>query len=88
MPYTQTSESVIKNLKKEKTRCNHREKEKRKIVSEYHWSNRKRKNGIFLDIARERNKLWRMKITTVPIIVGALWIVSKSLAKRMKLFEI
>lgn len=47
-----------------------------------------RKNGIFLDIARERNKLWRMKITTVPIIVGALWIVSKSLAKRMKLFEI
>ena len=44
------------------------------------------KKDKYLDFARE--KLWNMKVTFIPIIIGALGTVSKRLLKRLKDMEI
>ena len=38
----------------------------------------------FLDLTRELKKLWNMKMTVIPIVVGALGIDAKGLEKRLK----
>ena len=37
------------------------------------------KRDKYLDFAREQEKLWKMKATVIPILVGALGIAAKSL---------
>ena len=46
-----------------------------------------KKDKFFL-LARELKKLWNMKVTVIPIVVGTLGMVPKSLAKRLGKFEI
>ena len=41
-----------------------------------------------LDLARELKKLWNMKVTVIPIVVGALGTVTKGLVKRPEDLEI
>ena len=36
----------------------------------------------YLDLARELNKLWNMKVKVIPIVVGALETVQKKLGKK------
>ena len=38
----------------------------------------------YLDLARELKKLWNMKMTVVPLVVGALGTPAKALEKRLK----
>ena len=38
----------------------------------------------YLDIARELKKQLNMKVTVIPVVVGALGTVPKSLEKRVK----
>ena len=38
-----------------------------------------KKMNIYLDLAKELNKLWNMKMTVIPIVVGALGTVPKGL---------
>ena len=41
-----------------------------------------------LDIARELKKLWSMKMTVIPIVIGALGTVSKGLVEGLEDLEI
>ena len=38
----------------------------------------------YLDLARELKKVWNMKVTVVPLVVGALGTPAKALEKRLK----
>ena len=42
----------------------------------------------YLDLARELKKLWDMKVTIIPIVIGALGTVTESLVQRLKDLEI
>ena len=42
------------------------------------------KNEKYLDLARELNEVWNMKMTVVPLVAGALCITAKALEKRLK----
>ena len=42
----------------------------------------------YLDLARELKKLWNMKITIVPIVIGALGTVTKGLLKGLEDLEV
>ena len=42
----------------------------------------------YLDLARELKKLWNMKVTIVPIVIGALGIITKGLLKGLEELEI
>ena len=46
------------------------------------------KKDKYFDLARELIKLWNMKVTIVPIIIGAFGTVTKGLLKRLKDLEI
>ena len=46
------------------------------------------KKDKFLDLAREIKKLWNMKVTIVPIVIGALGIVTKGILKSLEDLEI
>ena len=46
------------------------------------------KKDKYLDLAREIKKLWNMKVTIVPIVVGALGTVTKGLLKGLEDLEI
>ena len=46
------------------------------------------KKDKYLDLARELKKLWNMKMTFIPIIIGALGTVTKGLIKRLEDLEI
>ena len=46
------------------------------------------KKDKYLDLARELKKLWNMKVTFIPIIIGALVRVTKGLIKGLKDLEI
>ena len=47
------------------------------------------KKGQYLDLARElKKKLWNMKVTILPIVIGAFSAVTKRLLKRLEDFEI
>ena len=42
----------------------------------------------YLDLARELKKVWNMKVTVVPLVVGALGTPAKALKKRLKIIVI
>ena len=46
------------------------------------------KKDKYLDLARELKKLWNMKVTVVPIVIGALDTIIKGLLKGLEDFEI
>ena len=46
------------------------------------------KRDKYLDLARERNNLWNKKVTVIPIKLGALGTVLKSLVRGLKESEI
>ena len=41
-----------------------------------------------MDLARELKKVWNMKVTVVPLLVGALGTSAKALEKRLKTIDI
>ena len=41
-----------------------------------------------MDLARELKKLWNMKVTVIPIVIGALSTVTEELVKGLKDLEI
>ena len=45
------------------------------------------KKDKYLDLARKLTKLWNMKVTIVPLVIGALGTVTKGLLKDLKAFE-
>ena len=46
------------------------------------------KNGKYLVFARELKKLWNMKVTNIPIVIGAFGIVTKGLSKGLEDLEV
>ena len=46
------------------------------------------KKGKYLDLARELKKLWNMKVTIMPIVIGAFGTVTKGLLKGLEDLEI
>ena len=46
------------------------------------------KKDKYLDLARELKKLWNMKVTIVPIVIGALGTVTKGLLKGLEYLEV
>ena len=46
------------------------------------------KGNKYLDLARELRELWNMKVTVIPIIIGALGTVPKCLVRRLEELEI
>ena len=46
------------------------------------------KKNIYLRLARELKKLWNMKVTIVPIVIGALGTITKGLLKGMEDLEV
>ena len=51
-------------------------------------SNNNNNNNKYLDHAREVKKLWNMKVTIVPIVIGALGTITKGLLKGLEDLEI
>ena len=47
-----------------------------------------KKKDKYLDLARELKKLWNMKVTIVPIVIGALSTLSKGLLKGLEDLEV
>ena len=60
------------------------------LVPAYHKINLKEseKKGKYLDLARELKNLWNMKVTIVPIVIGALGTVTKGLSKGLEDLEV
>ena len=46
------------------------------------------KKDVYFDLSRERKKKWKLKMTVIPIISGAIGTVTKGLIKRSEVFEI
>ena len=46
------------------------------------------KRHKYLDLAREWKKLWNMKVTIVPIVIGALGTITKGLLKSLEDLEV
>ena len=46
------------------------------------------KKDKYLDLARELKKLWNMKVTIVPIAIGAFDTITKGLLKRLEDLEV
>ena len=46
------------------------------------------KRDKYLDLARELKKLWNMKVTIIPIVIGAFGTVTKGLLKGLKDLEV
>ena len=46
------------------------------------------KKDKYLDLARELKKLWNMKVTIVPIVIGALGTITKGLLKGLEDLDI
>ena len=42
------------------------------------------KSDKYLDLARELEKLWKLKVTMIPIVIGALTTVTKGLVQRLE----
>ena len=42
------------------------------------------KRDKYLDFARELRKLWNMKVTIIPVVIGALGTVTKGLVKGLE----
>ena len=46
------------------------------------------KKDKYLNFARELKKLWNMKVTVIPIVIGALGTVTKGLVQELENLEI
>ena len=46
------------------------------------------KKDKYLDLARERKKLWNMQVTIIPIVIGAFGTVTKGLLKGLEDLEV
>ena len=46
------------------------------------------KKDKYLDLARELKKLWNMKVTSVPIMIGAFGTITKGLLKGLEDLEV
>ena len=46
------------------------------------------KRDKYLDLARELKKLWHMKVTIIPIVIGAFGTVTKGLLKGLEDLEV
>ena len=46
------------------------------------------KRDRYLELARELKKLWNMKVTTIPIVIGAFGTVTKGLLKSLEDLEV
>ena len=46
------------------------------------------KKDKYLDLAREMKKLWNMKVTIVPIVIGAFGTITKGLLKGLEDLEV
>ena len=46
------------------------------------------KKDKYLDLARELKKLWNMKVTIVPIVIGAFGTITKGLLKGLEDFKV
>ena len=46
------------------------------------------KRDKYLDFARELNKLWNVKVTIIPIVIGAFGTVTKGLLKGLEDLEV
>ena len=46
------------------------------------------KKDNYLDLAKELKKLWNMKVTIVPIVIGALGTITKGLSKGQEDLEV
>ena len=46
------------------------------------------KKDKYLDLARELKKLWNMKVTIIPIVIGAVGTVTKGFLKGLEDFEV
>ena len=46
------------------------------------------KKDKYLDLARELKKLWNIKVTIVPIVIGALGTITKELLKGLEDLEV
>ena len=46
------------------------------------------KKNKYLDLARELKKLWNIKVTIIPFIIGALSTVTKGLLKGLEVLEV
>ena len=57
-------------------------------VSAEHRIKVKEKRDNYLDLARELKKLWNMKVTVIPIVIGALSTVTKGLVQALENLEI
>ena len=55
-----------------------------------HWIKLKEceKKNKYLDLARELNKLWNMKVTIIPIAIGAFGTVTRGLLKELEDLEV
>ena len=49
---------------------------------------KKNKNNKYLDLARELKTLWNMKVTIVPIVIGAFGTITKGLLKAWKTWKL
>ena len=50
--------------------------------------NEREKEDKYLDLAREFEKLWNVKVTIVPIVIGAFGTVNKGLLKGLEDLEV
>ena len=59
-------------------------------VSADHWIELKKceKKDKYIDLARELKKLWNMKVTIIPIVIGAFGTVTKELLKALEDLEV
>ena len=55
-------------------------------TTEWNWTNVKRDK--YLDLAKELKKLWNMKVTIIPIVIGARGTVSQGLVQGLEDLEI
>ena len=46
------------------------------------------KKDNYLDLARDLKKLWHLKVTIIPIVIGAFGTMTKRLLKRLEDFKI
>ena len=46
------------------------------------------KKNKYLDLARELKKLWNMRVTIVPIVIGAFGTITKGLSKDLEDLEV
>ena len=86
-----------KTLPVQKTRPHNNQQKKKKICkiddfavpADYRINLKEsEKKDKYLDFARELKKLWNMKVTIVPIVIGALGKITKELLKGLEDLEV